>query len=167
MKRRTRGEPKLSLDEFQAQYGKGYNRLEDFLYEFDTIGDWSAADPAELERLYWHVERIAKSINGYMSHEFRTMDEAFQVRRPDGYRQPSARKRYLHMRNLQDLGLKLRKRGAVTDNQFFEFLGRMFNVDKTLAAEWYYQKHRGAKPDPTLDNSDIPEWARDQINWRR
>lgn len=122
--------------------------------------------PAELETLFDHFERIAKAIRGYMEHEFRSLDDALGVRRPDNYHQAAARRRFLHMRRLQDDGRVLRERGAVVDAQFFEYLARRHNVGKTTASEWYYQAYKGLRPDPTKSNSDISEQIRAQLNWK-
>lgn len=164
-KRQEAATRKASLASFHAQYGEGYNDLENFLYELDTFG--AAYDDTELvEDLLRHVSKVAAAITAYLEHEYSTLDDAFKVRRPDGYRRAAARKKHLHMRQLQQDGEQLRKRGAVVDSAFFEFLAARHKVDKTRAAEWYYLKHRGLKPDPKLSKAEISEAIRLQLNWK-
>lgn len=155
----------LTVDEFRGQYGEGYNKLEDFLWEWDLRRD--EAEPFDDEMLRFHVDRVAKAIRGYMEHEFSTLDEAFGVRRPDDYRRPAALKRHKNMSPLQAAGLKLRLRGAVPDAAFFELLGSLFKVGSTQAKKWYYLKHKGVKPDPSKDPSDLPDWIRRALTWKK
>lgn len=164
-KRQEAATRKASLASFHAQYGEGYNDLENFIYEFDTFGA-AYDDPELVEGLLRSVAKIADAVSAYLEHKHSTLDEAFRVRRPDGYRRASARKRHLHMMQLQQDGEYLRKRGAIVDAAFFEFLASRHKVDKTRAAEWYYLKHRGLKPDPTLDNLEIREAIRSELNWK-
>lgn len=165
-KRQRAAANRAALAEFHAQHGEGYNDLENFIYELDTF-DADYDDPELVRDLLHHVSKVAAAISSYLEHEHRTLDEAFRVRRPDGYRRAAARKKHLHMRQLQQDGEHLRKRGAVVDSAFFEFLANRHKVDKTKAAEWYYLKHRGLRPDSSKDSSDLSELVRSQLNWKK
>ena len=163
---------RIELEKFQAQYGKGYNALENFVYELDTFGSFesvslSEEDEFRFQELMSHVERLGKIITSYLEHEFSSLDEAFQVRRPDGYRRPAERKKHLHMRKLQEDGCFLRKHGAKIGPEFFEFLATRHLVNKTTAAEWYYRKHRDLEPDPIKDKSAVHPEVRARLKWKR
>lgn len=156
---------KIEIAEFQAQHGEGHNDLENFLLEFEA-NDFSEANPAAYERLLEHVEMLARAISGYLDHEFRTLDEAFKVRRPEGYRQPAARKRHLHRRKVLVAGRVLKSAGAVVDTAFFEVVGQIAGVKKTQASDWYYEVVLPRYKQIT----DLPpalEKYRNQLNWKK
>jgi len=165
-KRRRAEERKLARARFEAEHGDGQSALWDFIYEFDTLGDWKEADEWAMERLLDHVQKIADSINRYLDHECRTMDDAFKVRRPNGYRQAAARKRHLYRRKVQFYGRVLKSAGAVVDSAFFEVIGAIVGVSKTQASDWYYE----VKLPPYKQIKDLPpalEKYRDQLRWKK
>ena len=155
-----------ALAAFRAKWGEGHNDLENFLLEVDRLGNLAEADPTDMEWLFEHVVKIATAVRSYISHESRTLDEAFRVHRPSGYRQPAARKRYMHRRSVQFHGRVLKSAGAVVDQAFFEVLADIVGVNKTLASEWYYE----VTLPPFKQVDDLPpalEKYRSRLNWKR
>lgn len=153
-------------DKFEAEHGQGYDALWNFIYEYETLGDWKEADPWVMERLFDCIKDIAASINRYLDHECRTMDEAFRVRRPDGYRRAAARKRHLHRHNVQICGRVLKSAGVVVDASFFEVIGDFVGVSKTQASEWYYE----VRFPPYKQITDLPpalEKYRSMLRWKK
>ena len=151
---------------FDAQHGEGHNVLENFIYEYETLGNWEDADPNDMQRLFEYIEEIAGAVNRYLGHECRRLDIAFRVRRPDGYRQKAARKRYLYRRQAQVVGRILKSAGAVVDAAFFEVIGEVVGVSKTQASEWYYE----VKFPPYKQVTDLPpalEKYRQQLRWKK
>lgn len=150
---------------FEAQYGEGHNALENFLDAFKQYDDFK--DPADVERFHHYAVDIALAIRAYLTHETRKLDDAFKVRRPDGYRQPAERKRYLQMDRLQREGAFLRGYGARADDALWELLAERHLTNTSDAKKWYYMKHKGLQPDPGKDPATLPKWVRDRLKWKK
>jgi hypothetical protein len=160
-KRAIAAERRESKAAFDAQYGEGHNKIENFLDAFKQYDDFK--DPADLEDFHYYAIDIALAIRAYLTHETRTLDKAFKVRRPDGYRQPAERKRYLRMKNLQSEGRMLREHGAKADVELWQLLAERHLTNPATAREWYYLANKGVCPDPKKDSANLPQWVRDRL----
>lgn len=163
---------RIAQEEFNAEYGEGHKILDSFMYEYETLGTIEGADPQDIGYFMESVREIANAIQRYLSHESRSLDDAFRVHRSKRYRQPAARKKYLHMYALQYDGAFLRRHGAKANEAFFELLARRHkliskngNPDTTLAKEWYYLKHKNLRPDPKKSKEGVSAEIRDQLDW--
>ena len=117
------------------------------------------------------ADYVARKIKQYLEHETTSMDEAFELRRPKGYRRASAREEHLKMHAVQRTGLKIRNAGAVTDEAFFEVLGQIHNLKRTKAKELYYRYGNNVDlpPRPRVGVSMLPheyEVFADQLMWK-
>lgn len=162
---------RIELAKFHAQYGEGHNSLENFVYEYGAFGSLDPTDPHDLDRLeelLEHVKTVAKAIQRYLDHETRTLDEAFKVRRPDGYRQPAERRKFLKIDPVQRDGRFLREHGAVIDDAFFEVLAERHGIKTTVAREYYYAdpKLKGLKPKAGKSPDEVNSEYRRRLNWK-
>ena len=150
---------------FEAQYGEGHAALVSFWDAFEQYDAFK--DPADLEQFHHHTVDVALAIRAYLTHAAGTLDEAFKVRRPDGYRQPTERKKFLKKAAVQREGKLLRyEHGVVVDDAFFELLAERHQVSATIAKQYYYAKHKGLKPKPEASPEGIhPEYRR-RLNWK-
>lgn len=87
----------------------------------------------------WLRTAVRATIDQYELHEASTLDEAFGVQRPSGYRRPAARAAidpgYQAVRDANDLALA----GAVIDDALFEAVAGIHNVGSTSVKKWYYK----------------------------
>jgi hypothetical protein len=164
-KRALAAERREERDKFEAQHGEGHIALENFLDAFKQYDDFK--DPADRENFHYYTREIAFAIRAYLTHEAGTLVKAFKVRRPVGYRQPAARKKFMKMATVQRDGLTLRKHGAVVDDAFFELLAELHGIKTTAAREYYYAKHKGAKPEPGKSADQINPAYRARLNWKK
>lgn len=86
----------------------------------------------------WLQQAIVTAIRRYTHHQAHTLDEAFNVKRPNGYRRKASRDRattgFLVWFDVSELV----SAGAVVDEALFEAVGSLHGVGKTTAAKWYY-----------------------------
>lgn len=86
----------------------------------------------------WLQQAIVSAIRRYTHHQAHTLDDAFNVKRPGGYRRKASRDRattgFLVWADVAELV----SAGAVVDEALFEAVGALHNVGKTTAAKWYY-----------------------------
>lgn len=165
-KRQRAMEIKIAREKFESKNGSGHVELLDFVYEYEALGDWKEADRWAMQRLMDHVQNIATSVNRYLNHDCRSLDEAFCVMRPKNYSQVSERKRHLYSRKVRMYGRILKASGAVVDTAFFEVLGEIVGVGKTKASDWYYE----VKLPPYKQMMDLPpafEKYRARLNWKK
>lgn len=154
------------LAEFHALHGAGHNKLENFLNAFDRV-DGAEAEPSAVEDLIDQMRWVADAFRGYLQHEYRSLDQAFDVRRPKSYRQPAARKRALLMRRVQEEGRELRLHGCTVGDAMFQFLATRHGTNKTDAGAWYLAKYKGLMPDPTKSMDDLQDWVREALRYER
>ncbi len=86
----------------------------------------------------WLRAALGEAIGRYTRHAAATLDDAFGVERPSGYRQPAA-ERCAQLgprvaRDVQDMILA----GAVVDDGLFEAVGDLHGVGKSTVKKWYY-----------------------------
>lgn len=86
----------------------------------------------------WLSYKVASAIRRYSHHEVSTLDQAFNVKRPAGYRRKAVAARWnkaiLIVRDVHDLS----EHGFPIDGSLFEEVGKLHGVGKTKASEWYY-----------------------------
>jgi hypothetical protein len=121
----------------------------------------------------WLRAALRETIERYESHEVSTLDEAFSVQRPPGYRRPAARAAvapgYQAVRDANDLA----HAGAVIDDALFEAVAMIHDVGSTSVKKWYYasaitaierERHgKGSQADLPSHLLDLVE----SVNWKR
>lgn len=126
-------------------------------------------DDFRSELLVDAIAEIAEAFRKYVEHEVSSLDDAFGVSRPAGYRRPAARKRFLKRKRLQRQALWLRDAGAKVDPAFFEVLGTVNGVKPTQAKDWYYELDERTRRHPRAycelmavfrEHVDDIEWVR-------
>jgi hypothetical protein len=127
---------------------------------------------AEVPIPSWLRAALGSAINRYRTSDVRTLDEAFNVRRPPGYRRGAARAASQHGLSAEMDVTHLAIAGAVVDDALFEAVASRYGVGKTTVKKWYYDgtMYVLAKSlHGTGSRSDLP--ARlgslaDQVNWK-
>ncbi|WP_242107211.1 hypothetical protein [Luteimonas aquatica] len=94
----------------------------------------------------WLATAVDKAIMGYMTHEYASLDAAFGVGRPKGYRRKSIHEQASRAHNSNWIIIELHKHGYAIDDQLFEVVGERFNVKKTTAKKWYYEAKNSNDP---------------------
>lgn len=119
----------------------------------------------------WLRSSLGQAIGRYTEHTAATLDEAFLVARPSGYRQPAARNGAhlgrLVVRDVQDMILA----GAVVDDGLFEAIGGFHGVGKSTVKKWYYSSATYVIEGQSKAGNwrDVPSHLRclrDQVNWK-
>lgn len=137
---------------------------EDLIFQFIA-----ACDSGDLTSEWFvdMVEDVRLAFGRYDRHEVSTLDEAFGLQRPDGYRRSAAEERDKKRRRVQIVGRVLRDCGAAVDSALFEVLAEIHGTNRTKATEWYYEANKSLPP---RGFSELPEQYRrfvDQLNWVR
>lgn len=120
----------------------------------------------------WVRDEIAAAMLRYRDHYARTLDEAFAISRPSGYRQQARIKR-LHHGLLVALDVHmLVQAGACVDDALFEAVGAVNKIGKTTASKYYYWHIKTRRiPPPRRDartRDQLPPWLQDiasEVNW--
>ncbi len=120
----------------------------------------------------WLALELAGAIYRYTQHDARTLDEAFRVKRPDGYRLAAARDRRRKGLVVTAQIMELHSAGAAVDEALFAAVGELHGVKKTTISDWYYL-HRThpmfAHKRPVARSALKPELTglADKVNWKR
>lgn len=120
----------------------------------------------------WLRDEVAVALYRYRYHHTKTLDEAFGVARPAGYRQETKSKRwYVGMNVMWDARLLI-EAGASVDEALFEAVGTTYGIGKTTASKYYYWhvRHRQLPPPErgTRARDDLPPWLQAvaaDVNW--
>ena len=86
----------------------------------------------------WLATQVVRSIRNYTHHKTTTLDEAFNVKRPDGYRRQAAKDRWNKGVLVVSDVIALIRAGRPVDDGMFEEVGSSRGVGKTTAKKWYY-----------------------------
>jgi len=169
-------EQKLVLDGEDLQYKK-QDRLWRFVEEFEVFRDLHAFGESDASEIKYRAElfleaaeHAAKGFQKYLNHETTTLDEAFDLKRPKGYRRAIAHEERVKERALQRTGRMFRSAGAAIDDAFFAVLGEIYGVSKTKASVFYYRERSHVPvpaPPPPGTRPLAKEYAQfiDQLTW--
>lgn len=86
----------------------------------------------------WLSGRVLTAIRRYTHHEVSTLDLAFNVKRPKGYRRPAVRGRWEKAVLIVRDVCKLNMHGVSIDDGMFEEVGKLHGIKKSQASDWYY-----------------------------
>lgn len=86
----------------------------------------------------WLSFKVAAAIRRYSFHEVLTLDEAFGVKRPGGYRRGSTQQRWNNSWVVVHDILQLHRAGVPIDDALFEAVGARHGIGKTTASKWFY-----------------------------
>ncbi len=90
----------------------------------------------------WLVETFYSRWSSWNRFQSRTLDEAFGVESPKGWRF-GAQRRYSHLEPFVHCYiLEEKKKGRAVDESLFEDVGQRFNIAKTLVSEYYYRSQK-------------------------
>lgn len=129
---------------------------------------------SRIEMPDWLRYALGNAINLYQNHWEKTLDDAFNVKRPDGYRGPQERnRRVLGPKVTADIVL-LVGAGAIVDDSLFAAVGKLHGVGSTTVKKWYYasfdyQFHLALRPSRTDSPDSLPSHLRalkPSIKWR-
>lgn len=86
----------------------------------------------------WLSYKVARAIRNYTHHKTLTLDDAFGVARPQGYRRQAAQARwdgaFIVVRDV----MHLHQSGVPIDDGLFEAVGKLHGIGKTTASKWFY-----------------------------
>lgn len=175
--------PDAAVDARRARHEEFRNRV---LMLGDPVSflesNWSRENEEEakyfessLDEILENYRWMESALLRYAWHEVMTLDEAFGVSRPDGYRMAAARRELESKADLIRDVYRFCDAGAVRDDDLFEVVGKIHGCGKTLAKEWWRErpKHRGfgRKPGPAITTPrELPKDLlpyRDEVKWRR
>ncbi len=86
----------------------------------------------------WLSFKVARAIRAYQHHETLTLDDAFHVKRPDGYRRKAAEDRWNHAWPVVRDIRHLHAAGVPVGDALFEVVGERHGIGKTTASKWFY-----------------------------
>lgn len=86
----------------------------------------------------WLAVEVAAAIRRYTHHHVSTLDQAFGVKRPAGYRRKAVRERLEKAAIVIHAVHDLNRAGYPIDENMFEEVGKHVGVRKTTASKWYY-----------------------------
>lgn len=120
----------------------------------------------------WLCGQIASAIYRYQHHDAFSLDEAFRVSRPSGYRQ-KARREQRRVGTVVAYDVRaLVRAGAVVDEALFAAVGKLHGVGKTTASKWYYWHLKRSYLPPSewrMERAGLPDKLRaieGDIEWR-
>ncbi len=128
-----------------------------------------------LDTILENYRLMESALLRYAWHEVMTLDEAFGVSRPDGYRMAAARRQLESKADLIMDIHRFRDAGAALDDDLFEVVGKIHGCGKTLAKKWWKDKpprrRAGLKPGrASTKPGELPKELlpyRDMVKWRR
>ena len=123
----------------------------------------------------WLGDALIAAIRRYQQHDAHSLDEAFNVKRPAGYRRGAARdRRKIGAMVVYDIN-QMARAGAVIDDELFEAVGNLHGVGKTTAKGYHYSGAgwpAWALPDPAeapMERTALPPQLRElecMVKWR-
>ena len=108
----------------------------------------------------WLAYSVARAIRGYTHHKASTLDEAFGVSRPQGYRRKAVQARWDGALPVVQDVMHLQKAGVPVDDGLFEAVGELHGIGKTTASKWFYFHKSRATPTYRLCGIPTPFPAR-------
>ena len=171
-----RRKARSSLELSEAHYDwnhrdSGEPLIYDYIDSFDSWADYLDDEchdkEYEQERVIEKSRRIIEAFRRYLDHEVSTLDEAFAVGRPKGYRRNAAEIEVKKKRMVQRDVLQFVQAGVVIDEALFAVVGKIHGIGKTQVGEWWgARKHK--IPRERLRKTKLPkefEIYRNEITW--
>ena len=86
----------------------------------------------------WLARKVVQAIRKYTHHKASTLDAAFNIRRPGGYKRPAQQDRWDRAGLVVSEVIAMRRSGEAVDDLMFEQVGSKHGIKKTKAKDWYY-----------------------------
>lgn len=86
----------------------------------------------------WLSYKVAHAIRNYTHHKKATLDEAFGVVRPQGYRRQATQARWDNAFKVVKDVMHLHQAGVPIDDGLFDAVGQLHGIGKTRASKWFY-----------------------------